>query len=216
MAEAEHDQRSCKLNVYIDRHDGVKSTYDARQGLKQRFVVSGYIEDFDDTPSVFDGKRVRVEVQSPPNPAWLEKIATDLRANNACGVVLVRAGLKLVDFEAEEDVWETNFEADGGASEEEEVPMEDETFPVNSAEPVWIMLAVTPDAFVSIYSATIDTRERRRIMGMSLTLTGGMLPHPKSRLIDVRLKDLDVSKNRGYALDSIEVFETSLTNRTGC
>ena len=76
------DEKFCDLRMLLSRYSGVSTTYDAKGGIKRSFSLSGHIDDpyqsplgdiqeFGEGDSVFDGKPVRLEIYSPPDPEWL-------------------------------------------------------------------------------------------------------------------------------------------------
>lgn len=196
MAEERFEPRTCKLNLALYRYGGIKTSYDAKMGLRRSFGLPGFIRDPYISPigdidesgegnSAFHYKDVRVTISSPPDPDWLEKIRAAHGVDDACGAVLVNAGVE-----------PDRFELDGESVED---------------EPVHVTVTMSADAFEAIRRQVAEASDHRRIMWATVTLAGNSLPKLESDFI--RLKDLDVTERRGYAVSGFEIFDTRYIDR---
>jgi hypothetical protein len=191
MPERESKARTCDLNLALYRYGGIDTSYDAKAGLRRQMVLSGRIDDSyvgggpDFSDPRFQGKPVRLEISSPPDPKWLSEALNTPDVGNVCGLVLVNAGVE-----------PKQFEFDGEVVEE---------------EPVKPMLTVDADALEAIRRQAAEAYDHRRIMWATVTLVGEPLPETRSAFIF--LKDLDVSKRQTYAVGCFRIFDTRYTDR---
>lgn len=190
MAEKESEERTCDLRVMLSGYGGAHTWYDAKVGLRRKMTLVGWIHDPYHAPlgdiderfpgSVFHNKAARLDIYSPGDPAWLDRVRTLLGDSDACGRVAVRAGV-------EPDCFEVLGEA-----------VED--------EPVTVRLDMSADAFEAIQRQAADAYNHNRIMGATVALSGAALPKKDSPFIF--LKDLDVSKSEEYAVTGFEISNT--------
>lgn len=201
MPEEQHQESYCDFRMLLSRYSGVSTTYDAKGGIKRSFSLSGHIDDPYQTPfgdiqefgagdSVFDGKPIRLEIYSPPDPEWLgwpKHIRDTPSISHACGLARVNA-----------DVEPETFELFGETVEDAAVR---------------VVLAVSGDAFEAIRSQAAEAYDHRRILRAEVTLIGDALPEPDKppvSALDLRLKPkhLDVSKAQDYGGRDFEISGT--------
>lgn len=195
MGEEQFEPRSCKLDLALLRYGGVKTSYDAKTGLRRSTVLSGRIHDRYDHyigplalgDSAFDGKPVHVDISSPPDLSWLEEIRDRHGVDGACGAAFVKAGVEAEQVE----------------------PEIGEPFEV---EPVQVTVMVSTDAFEAICRQAAEAHDHRRIIGATVILAGNSLPSPRLKEVSIRPKELDVSADRGYAVSSFEIFDSRYTD----
>ena len=198
MPEGQSKESFCDLSMMLFRYGGVNTTYDAKGGIKRRFVLSGRIDDpyvgplGDPSPvgepgSAFHDKPVRLEISSPPDPEWLgwpRHIRDTPSISHACGLARVNAGVE-----------PKRFELDGETVE---------------GHAIRVVLAVSADAFEAIRRQASEAYDHRRIMQAKVTLIGESLPEtddPTSPF-GLDLADLDVSTVQGYAVRDFEISDT--------
>ncbi len=178
-------QRTCDLRIIVQR-SSVSACYDDRTGLHQKLTLRGCIADSPYmTAPHFHGKYILLEMGSPPDREWLEKIRADLGGDQVCGVTSITAGVEPDRFELDGDMVE--------------------------AEPISIWLEVRPDAFEAISHLAKEADRRNEILRAAVKLTGDRLPDTQSSF--TFLKDLDVSEQRDYAVESFEITETGWLDR---
>jgi hypothetical protein len=127
-----------------------------------------------------------MEISSPINHGWLERLRSSFGDGQACGFVKFCAGL-------EPDRIEDEFDSE-----------------ILEVEPVQACLSVSPDAFEAIHRQVIDAIAQCRILMATLTLSIDDFSDPKETLIG--LEDLDVSKTqkhliKDFDIDDIPYFE---------
>lgn len=196
MAEKESEERTCDLNIMLSGYGGVRTWFDAKVGLRRQMTLIGRIDDPYHEPlgdvdehfpdSAFHNKSARLDIYSPADSAWLDKIRTSLGDRSACGCVAVRAGVEPDRFEIEGETVET--------------------------EPVTVRLDMCADAFEAIRRQAADANEHNRIMWAKITLSGVALPETDSEFIF--LKDLNVSNTGEYAVTAFEIFDTRFFDHT--
>lgn len=199
MADEQSGEKNCDLRLVLSRYGGVNSSYDAKVGLKWRLVLMGRIDDprigplgdpspFGEPGSAFHGKKIRVNIDSPPDTEFLGKIRAICMGGvgNPCGSVVIRIGVE-----------PERFELDGEMVE---------------AEPIEASLHLSHDAFEAIRHQAAEAYDHRRIMWATITLVGNALPATDNPEIDtifsLKPKDLDISADRGYGVRSFEIFDT--------
>jgi hypothetical protein len=132
--------------------------------------------------SGFHSKACTLNVNSPPDQAWLEKVRSSLSDGDACGEVIVFPG-----------VVPDRFEHDG------------ETYEI---EPVNVTIGVSNDAFEAFHNQAVLAVAQHRIMSAELKISGEALPDTKSGFIF--LDDLDISDTQKYSVTSFELANTRL------
>lgn len=194
-------------------HEG-RLTYTVETGLKQEFVLSGFIEDLEygfmgDGPgrpgSAFHDKKVEVRFETPVDEEFLQSVSENRLGDsnkigsgkiygyedykycgpNPCGLAFVRAAL-----------CGEKFERDDGEEFE--------------GEPVTMFLKLPLDAYEAIRRQAKESYDSHRILSATMRLIGNALPPTGERVAELglELKQLDTSKHQGYAIQSFEVFKT--------
>lgn len=199
MADEQSGEKYCNLRLVLSRYAGVSSSYDAKGGLKRRFVLSGRIDDpyvspsgdpspFGEPGSAFHGKPVRVEISSSPDAEILGSIRASYMGGmgDPCGLVRCRSGVAPERFELDGEMVET--------------------------EPVEVWMQLSPDAFEAIRRQAAEAYDNRRIMWAKVTLVGDSLPATDDPRMDsffgLHLKDLDISADKVYGVRDFEIFDT--------
>lgn len=197
MAEDQSEQRTCDLSLVLFRYGGVHTWYDAKGGLKRKFVLSGRIDDpyrsplediyeFGEGNSAFHNKPVRVEISASSDPKWLGDVIARLGDDRTFGVVWVKAHVEPKRFELDCEMVEV--------------------------EPITLNVEMNIDAFEAVRRQAVEADDHRRIMWAKVALVGETLPEPNNKLGFIDLKNLDISKDTEYAIGGFEIFDTRYTD----
>jgi hypothetical protein len=191
MDEAWSKERECELIIDLLHYRGVESKYDPKTGLSSRLVLAGQIDDdwYDDhyyhEPSVFHGKRVRLEIHSPPDMADLERGRTNFMegSGDLCGVARIKEGVEPEMHECRGEIIES--------------------------EPVYIDIHLPPNAFETISSQAAKAHGHCLAMRATMTLVGvALLPIKREKTMPLKLKprELDTSSFNGYGVRRFELL----------
>jgi hypothetical protein len=97
---AQVSKRTCDLPLTLLRSGGIELRYDAKDGLRRCLSLTGRVNDpqwsYSETQggAPFHGKRVRVDILSPVSKKWLKQLRARLGLADACGEVVVEAGVE--------------------------------------------------------------------------------------------------------------------------
>lgn len=184
-------ERECELLIDLFHYHGVESKYYPKTGLSSRLVLTGQIDDgwYDDyhyqEPSVFHGKRVRLEIHSPPDQDDLERGRTNFMkgSGDLCGIVRINAGVEPEQHEFRNEIFES--------------------------EPVYIDIHLPPNAFERICSQASKACCHLFALRATMTLIGdALLSINRDKTMPLKLKprELDVSSFNGYGVRSFELL----------
>lgn len=220
MSDERTKDSFCEMGLLLEEFGDGRSTYAVETGLKPSFVLRGSIEDLEhgfmgDGPgrpsSAFHGKKVRINVEAPFDQDFLQRVRENCldssdkidsslivvgeeptcnigqyRVPSLCGHAFVRADVRGEQFE----LWGEQHET----------------------EPVEITLSLPIDAFEGIRRQALEAYDCRRILSARMRLIGNALPPEPKGLPEfgLKLNQLDISKNQGYAIQSFEISRTRL------
>lgn len=174
------EDRFVEVHMTLVRYGGVGMSYSPKSGLKREMYFRGHIEDYE-RDARFEGKAVRICLETPSGPEWEDKFKTEQRVASACGLFSVRANVQPRKFE--EEVGDPALQA---------------------------FITVTEEAFDAICTHITETLDRIHRARVTLRLVGKSLPETAtgSSVIPIRLTDLDVSEDKSYAIGGFEVEGT--------
>lgn len=180
MPEDQSEERFCHITIMLVRYSGVGMSYSPKSGLKRQMFLRGHVEHYD-RDDRFEGKPVRIRLETPPDPEWEEKIKTEQEVNSACGRLSVRAKVQARKFE-------------------EEV----------GDPPIQAFITITQEAFDAVSVHATETLDRLHRVGATIRLVGKSLPETGTGLApeSVLLTDLDVSEDKSYAVGGFEIEGT--------
>jgi hypothetical protein len=215
MSNLEAEASFCKMRILLDDFFGGTTTYAVEKGLKCSFLLRGSIEDLEygfmgDGPgragSAFHDKKVRIAVEGPVDQDFLQLVrehrlrhSSSLRTDDGeesiydiaqyfgsspCGLAFVKANLCGEQFE----ILAAHHEI----------------------EPVQVTLSLPMDAFEALRRQAKEAWEGREHLSATMRLIGNALPTKLNSLpeLGLKLNELDISKDQGYAIQCFEVSNT--------
>ncbi|MCW5641139.1 MAG: hypothetical protein KIT63_03490 [Rhodoferax sp.] len=221
MSDEKTQESFCEMRLLLEEFRDGTSTYAVETGLKRSFVLLGSIEDLDYglmgdgpcRPGAFHNKKVRVDVETPVDQEYLQRV----RSHRLDSGGKIHSSLIDVGEESTYDIGKYCGPSPCGSAvvraavcgEKLELDDGDEF----ESEPVEMNLSLPLDAFEGIRRQAKEAYDCRRILSAKIRLVGNALPPMEERLqawFGLKLAQLDISKDQGYAIQSFEISRTRL------
>lgn len=172
--------RFVEVHMTLARYGGVGMSYSPKSGLKREMYFRGHIKDYEQDAR-FEGKAVRIRLETPSGPEWEEKIKTEQKVDSACGLFSVRANVQATKYDDEV-----------------------------GQPPIQAFITLTHEAFDAVSVHATETLDRLYRVGATIRLVGKSLPETGTgaAAAPIRLSDLDVSEDKSYAVGGFEIEGT--------